>query len=118
MATLTDTGFRRGGYIVSEGNGYISRETVTVDATGGAMDAGTILGKITATGKYIEHVNAAVDGSEVAVAILYDDILVVEDVVVITARDSEVNALDLTYDAGGVVADIDAELAAVGIIVR
>lgn len=118
MTTLTDTMDRRGGYIVSEGNGYISREVVTVDATGGAMEAGTILGKVTATGKYIEHVNAAVDGSEVAVAIIYDSISAVEDEVVITARDSEVNALDLTYDAGGVVADIDAELAAVGIIVR
>lgn len=34
---------------------------------------GTVLGKITASGKYTLHNNAAADGSEVAAAILYDD---------------------------------------------
>ena len=117
MATLTDTA-RTGAFLESEANGYRSRDVVTVNATGGAMVAGTILGKITATGKYLEHVNAAVDGSEVAVAVLYAGIAAVEDDVTIIIRDAEVTTGELIYDGAGVVADIDAELAAVGIIVR
>lgn len=211
MAALTDSP-RTGEYIVSESKGYRSREEVTVDATGGAMDAGTILGLVTTAGatvaigtntgdgvltkdattpvlsgaaagvynitfieastddgqyqveapdghvigianiddvfadqikfviadgaadfvvgdsftitvaagslKYVAHVNAAIDGSEVAVAVLYEGIGAVEGLRTITIRDAEVAGSWLTYDAAGTVADINAELAAVGIVVR
>ena len=54
-----------------------SEETLSLDKgiliTGQNLAAGTVLGKITASGKYTLHNNAASDGSEVAVAILYDD---------------------------------------------
>lgn len=117
MATLTDAA-RTGGYIVSESNGHRSRETVTVTATGGALVAGTIMGKITASSKYVVHDDSNADGSQVAVAVLYEGIGTVEAERVVTIRDAEVSASDLVYDSGGVVADIDAELATVGIIVR
>lgn len=58
-------------FLLSEGDGAISRETVTL-ISGQNLAAGTVLGKITASGKYTAH-NPAVDpadGSEHAVAVL------------------------------------------------
>jgi hypothetical protein len=60
-----------GEFIVSEGNGRISRETITV-LSGETLKAGAVLGKVTASGKYKALDPAAVDGSEAAAGILYD----------------------------------------------
>jgi hypothetical protein len=60
-----------GEFVVSEGNGKISRETITV-LSGQKLQAGAVLGKITASGKYKALAPAAVDGSEAAAGILYD----------------------------------------------
>lgn len=120
MATVTDTP-RAGAFIVSEANGGRSREVVTVTATGGALAAGTVLGKITATGKYVRHDDAASDGSETAAAILYAPIGAVEANVTVIARDTVVAGSYLTYEASATALEIteaNAELAAVGIIVR
>lgn len=57
-------------FLLSEGNGQISRESITV-AAGDALPAGQVLGIITATGKYTDYDNTATDGSEVAAGILY-----------------------------------------------
>lgn len=46
-------------------------DIVTIDA--GALVRGTLLGKITATGKYIKCDSAAVDGSQAPLAILAED---------------------------------------------
>jgi len=37
----------------------------------GPLEPGTVLGKITASGKYAAHDRAAVDGTETAVAVLW-----------------------------------------------
>ncbi len=54
-----------------------SEESASLDKVtlinGQNLIAGTVLGKITASGKYTLHNNAASDGSEVAVAILFDN---------------------------------------------
>lgn len=47
----------------------ISKDTVTL-ISGQNLAAGTVLGLITASGKYTLHNNAASDGSEVAAAVL------------------------------------------------
>ena len=70
MPVLTE-GRYAGEFIVSEGNGKISRETITV-LSGQNFQAGAVLGKVTASGKYKVLAPAAVDGSEVAAGILYD----------------------------------------------
>lgn len=57
-------------FLHSEGEGHISREAVIVGA-GAALDAGQVLGIVTATGKYAPYNNAASDGTEVAAGILY-----------------------------------------------
>ena len=55
-----------------------SEETLSLDKgvliSGQNLNVGTVLGKITASGKYTLHNAAATDGSEVASAILYNTI--------------------------------------------
>lgn len=57
-------------FLISEGSGRISREAITVIA-GDALPSGQVLGIETATGKYAAYSNAANDGTEVAVGVLY-----------------------------------------------
>lgn len=66
---LTENLNRPGAHILYEQHTQFSRESVTV--TGGNYKAGTVLGKITATGKYTQLTPSADDGSEVAVAVLF-----------------------------------------------
>jgi len=52
------------------------REVVTFNGSAGDLVIGTVLGQVTATGKYKVAVETAVDGSEDAAAILLEDITV------------------------------------------
>lgn len=47
-----------------------SREEIVIASGAGVLAIGTVLGKITASGKYVLHNNAASDGSEAAAGIL------------------------------------------------
>lgn len=60
-------------FIISEGQGQISREKITI-AAGAALAAGTVLGIVTASGRYAPYVNSASNGTEVAVGILYGNV--------------------------------------------
>lgn len=107
---------RTGEFLLSESNGTRSREEVTIAAAASAMVAGTVLGKITASGKYVAYDNAASDGSEVAVGVLYAGVQdsAADQKATVIARDAEVAEIRLTgIDSAG-----KADLAAVGIIVR
>lgn len=120
MAPVTQT-VKTAEFLVSEANGCRSRAEVTVDATGGALVAGTILGVVTASGKYVRHNAGAVDGSENEAAVLYEGIGAVEDTRTVILRDAEVTQSLLTYEVGADAAQItasNAALAALGIIVR
>ena len=115
MAILIE-GKHAGEFLLSEGNGTISRESVVIAAAAGAIAAGTLLGKITASGKYVAYSNVAADGSQTAVGIAYDNIddLATDQKATIIARDAEVTGASLVgLDAPGT-----ADLALVGIIVR
>jgi len=126
MATLTKIQ-SNASFIVSESNGYRSRDdvTVTVPATT-TYAAGTILGKITASGKYVRHAAGATDGSEDEAGVLYETLVnttvsAVDSESVSFARDAEVNGSELTYEVGADAAQITASnlaLKALGIIVR
>lgn len=105
-----------GEFLLSEGNGTISREQVTIAAAAGALPAGQVVGKITASGKYVAYSNAASDGTEVAAGVLYAPApdLAADQKAVIIARNAEVMDGMLTgIDANGRV-----DLAALGIICR
>lgn len=54
--------------------GTLQLVTDTGTITGGVYKRGTVLGKITASGKYTVSVKTATDGSETPVAILVDDV--------------------------------------------
>ncbi len=71
MATLTE-GNRMGDVILFEEDQFYSREEVTI-AAGADLTVGAVLGKVTASGKYILSAPAAVDGSETPVAVLITD---------------------------------------------
>ena len=126
MATLTKIQ-SNASFIVSESNGYRSRDavTVTVPATT-TYAAGTLLGKITASGKYVRHAAGAEDGSENEAGVLYETLVnttvsAVDSESVSFARDAEVNGSELTYEVGAEAAQITASnlaLKALGIIVR
>lgn len=103
-------------FLLSEGNGSISREEVIIAAAAGAMVPGTVLGKLTATGKYVAYVDAAADGSGVAAGVLYAAVpdLGVDQKGVAIVRNAEV------MDSLLVGADANArtELRAIGVIPR
>jgi hypothetical protein len=115
MTTLTE-GKHAAEFLLSEASGERSREQVVLSSTAAALVAGTVLGKVTASGEYVAYATGASDGSETAVAILFDNAadLAADQKVLVIARDAEVIEAELTsLDAAG-----KAELAAVGIIVR
>ena len=105
--------------------GY-TRSVVTFNGTAGSLVIGTVLGKVTASGKYKVAVQTAVDGSAVADAIL------LEDVTVAGSTDTKVLALvrgpaivsksaltlDATYDLDAEKAVVYASLEAKGIQVN
>jgi hypothetical protein len=56
--------------LLSEGDGSISREVVTVKSGAGNLAAGTVLGKVTSGGKYEGYDDGKSNGAETAVAVL------------------------------------------------
>lgn len=121
-ATITE-GRRTGEHLVSEANGTRSRETVVILAGTGALEPGTVLAKLTASGKHVVYDNDGADGSETAAAILYDavDATAADAKAVAHVRDAEVNGRCLVWKDGLTAAAITAgtaDLAVAGLIVR
>lgn len=61
---------RDASFILTELPRTLSRDTVTLEGGHGLLDPGTVLGKISASGKYIASPASGSDGSQVAVAVL------------------------------------------------
>lgn len=104
MAAITE-GARDLAFLLSEGNGYQSREVITIVSGSGKLSPGTVLGKVTATSKYCPSPNAQVtgkEGAETAIAVLGYEVDAtsadVTDAVAIT-NDAEVKNLMLVFDA-------------------
>lgn len=115
MATLSE-GNHNGAFLLSEGNGYYSREKVTLKATASVIKSGTVMGKVTATGHYAPYADANSDGTQTAVGVLYHDapINTGTQAGVLIVRQAEVASARLTgLDSNGT-----ADLLAAGIIVR
>ena len=93
-----------------------SYDEVTVTQTGAAMVSGTVLSKLTATGKYVAYDDAGTDGSETATGVLYTELVAATGDILasVLVRHAEVKEDALT----GYNANAEADLAAVGIIVR
>lgn len=126
MSVFQNT-IRTGGFLPSESNFARSRNEETIEGgSGGAgpMMPGTVLGKVTATGKYVPSPATGTDGSQIAIAILYDEVdaRVGDIVAAVIERSAEVRAEELVYDAS-VVTELQqyekwAQLSAVDIQVR
>ena len=123
MTVLVETR-HPGEFILSEANGQRSRETIIIASGAGIIAAGSVLGKVTASGKYVVSAIGASDGSQVpAVINIYGADASASDVSVSAiVRDAEVNGKCLTWHADR---DQPAErtaahaaLATLGIIVR
>lgn len=84
-----------------------------------ALVRGTVLGRVTATGKYLESLTAAVDGSQNAVAILADDCdASAADALGGAYLMGEFNGDALTLGTGWTLAAVTAALRAVGIFIK
>ena len=103
-------------FVLHEETSRYSRDVAVVPANTPAMVAGTVLGKVTASGKLVPYSNAATNGSEAAVGILlYNTPTQTEDQkVTVLTRHAEVNGDQLV----GVDAAAIADLKQVGILVR
>jgi hypothetical protein len=120
MTTLTE-GQHAGGFLVSEANGSRSREQITV-LDGEDLPAGAVLGKITASGKYVAVDPEASDGSEEAAGILFAACHAdgADAQAVGILRDAEVNEDELDWSDLNTteIATATAELLAIGILMR
>lgn len=112
-------------FIASEANLlYRSRDEVTVTLPSGGLAAGTILGKITATSKYVLIDLDAETGAEDVSGILFEDTVgwaAGDHSLTIVARDAEVLEDALTYHTDSTAGELIAQkaaLATLGIIVR
>lgn len=126
MSTKSE-GQHEGEFVVSESPGTISRDEVTVTvAASTTLAPGTVLGKLTATGKYVPYDNAGSDGSEVAYGVLYGELVnsagaPADFQATVVNWGAELRAADLQWASGLVDADKTAayaDLAARGIKVR
>ena len=126
MAILTE-GARKAEFMISEANDWRSRDEVIVTVPANTtLEAGTVLGEITSSGKFVRHAAGALDGSEAEAGILFANLVnttgsAVDFDATNVARDAEVRQSGLTYEDGADAAQIttsNAALAGLGIIVR
>ena len=91
-------------FLLSEASGIRSRSIVTIETGAGKLAAGTVLGKLSATGEYVPSPAAEVvgkEGAEIALAILAYGIDATDHAVEVAAidGDAEVKLPMLIFDA-------------------
>ncbi|HLZ08729.1 MAG TPA: head decoration protein [Chloroflexota bacterium] len=101
------------GFVVSEQRGSLSRENITVASGSGYLFAGTVLGEVTATGKYVPVSLTATDGSQTAAAVLlrHLDATSADAAGAAIVRLAEIRSNALTWPAGATSTEIAAFLA-------
>ena len=71
MVKITQTTARSGNYLMEAAALNIVNEEIIIASGAGVLLPGTVLGKITASGKYVLHDVALANGAQAAAAILY-----------------------------------------------
>ena len=126
MTTFTEGRHSTEG-LLSEANFHRSRDNIVIAAGAGLIVAGMVLGKVTASGKYVPSANAEVTGEEgaevgAAIALYNCDATSADQKVAAITRDAEWNGNTLSFDStvndAGKKATKVAQLAAKGIIAR
>lgn len=99
MATLTE-GRHTGEFILST-LGNISYSKATIASGAGKVLAGTVIGKITASGKYVPSPATGADGSQTAVAVTLSEVdaTSADAEVAIVDFGAEVKSAALVYEA-------------------
>ena len=99
--TVLNEGLHPGEFLMTEANGQRSRENIVIASGAGVIAPGTVLGKVTASGKYLASAVGATDGSETPAAInIYGaDASAADAEVSAIIRDAEVNGNRLVYHA-------------------
>lgn len=113
-----------GAFLLSEDNGQRSRDTITVAAGAGVIAPGAVLGRLSASGKFVMSPATGSDGSQTAVAVAFSacNATTTDQKIPAITRDAEVSGGMLFYSAS--VTDAAArtakatQLANAGIIVR
>lgn len=117
-------GVRNGGFMVAEAPGTISRDNVTLTIPASTtLSAGTVLGRIGSSGKYVQFDDTLSDGGESAAGILYNTAVNTEaapaDITVaIVNYCAEVREADLIWAEGADSAAGLADLRTLGIKAR
>lgn len=97
--SIATEGPRDLGFVLSEQAGRLSRDVVTIASGSGKLEPGTLLAKVTASGKYVPSPATGADGSQTAIAVLayaVDATSADVDAVVI-ANDAEVKSPMLIF---------------------
>src|SRR5262249_50700972 len=109
-----------GEFLYSEANGKLSRENILIVSGSGVIPAGRMVGKISASGKYKNYDDSAVDGSQTAAGILYADVDArsADQPAVMICRLAEVVSARVTAATAGHKAAGITDLAAVQVLFR
>lgn len=104
MSTVFKEKLHAAAFILNEEEMNYSRDVVTIKSGSGILEPGTVLGAITASGKYIPSPAAEVvgsEGAEVAKAVLVYpvDASAADVPVTVIVRAASVNKTLLSYDA-------------------
>lgn len=101
MPSVLNEGRYASDWLKREADASFSREEVTIVSGQGKLASGTVVGRITASGKYAAVTVAAADGSQTAAGIVMwaDDATSADATAVIIARDAIVARQALSYGA-------------------
>lgn len=102
MTVLTERLPHTGGFLITEGQGDISREAVTLLKRSETYRSGEVLGQVTISRKYTGYDNAAADGTQTAAGVLWDDVdaTAADAAGVAIVRLATVNTAELVFDDG------------------
>ena len=121
---LLETAAVASDWLKSEADNYASRDTALIAAGSGKLASGMVLGKLTASGKFVPAAASGSDGSQTAVAVLVFpvDATSADAKAVIVARRATASHAGLVYGASindaTKRAVANGQLGAVGIVVR
>lgn len=88
MTIIKEEGVYAGEFLISEcDEGAIGRDAVVIASGQGVLVAGSVLGKITLSGKFAAYDNSETNGTEVAAGILYSQV---------DATSADVNSVAIT----------------------
>lgn len=101
-------GNHAGAHIVDEPSKKISRKKIVILA-GVTLKAGSVLGQITASKKYVEVNPSASNGSQVAAAVLFDNVIDngADQEAIAHVRHCAMNKLEVVWKAGMTAGEIN-----------